>query len=64
MIYLPQTGNVNPIILSLILIFYLLLVELGNKKMKKILMPTVITLTIVFLGMAITDIVNTWNRIK
>jgi hypothetical protein len=57
-------GNLSPVLLSVILIVYLMLVELGNDRMRKALMPFVIVLTIIFLIMAITSIYSTYIRIR
>lgn len=59
-----ETGNVSAIFLSVMLIFYLILVELGNKKIKDIMLPVIITLIIIFGIVAISSVVSTWISLK
>jgi hypothetical protein len=58
MITLEEVGNISPIMLTVVLIGYLILVELGNKKIKKTLLPLIIVLMIVFAIMAVMDIIK------
>jgi len=57
-------GNVSPIILSVMLIAYLILYELGNNKIKHSLRPFVTVLAIVFFIMAGLSIFATYSGIK
>lgn len=58
MITLNNLGKISPIFLTLLLIGYLILVELGNEKIKKTLFPFVIVLIIVFLIIAVINVVS------
>jgi hypothetical protein len=64
MINFQNLGNVSPIALTLVLLVYLMIVELGNKKLKKALFPFVLVLCIVFLILAINSIYSTYINIK
>jgi putative effector of murein hydrolase len=64
MINLGITGEISSIFLTVTLIIYLIIVELGNKKMRRALLPFVIALTIVFLIYAITSVYNTYMGLK
>ncbi len=64
MINLGIAGEISPIFLTVTLIIYLIIVELGNKKMRKALMPFVIVLTVVFLIFAITSVYQTYMGLK
>jgi cytochrome b subunit of formate dehydrogenase len=64
MINLGIAGEISPIFLTVTLIIYLIIVELGSPKMKKALMPFVIVLTIVFLIFAITSVYHTYIGLK
>ena len=48
--------GLSPIVLSFMLIVYLLIIELGNEKMKRILMPIVICLGAVFVVVFVLNI--------
>jgi len=61
MITLNEIGEISPILLTLLLIGYLILAELGNKKIKKTLLPILIALIIVFLIIAVMDIISKWG---
>ena len=56
MITLNSLGEISPIFLTVLLIAYLILVELGSKKIKKTLMPFVIVLIVLFMIIAVIDI--------
>ncbi len=58
MITLGSVGKISPIFLTVLLIGYLILVELGNEKIKKTLLPLIIVLIAVFLIIAIIDIIS------
>ncbi len=60
MINLNKFVEVSPILLTVLLIAYLLLIEFGDSKTKKILLPFVIVLIIVFLIVAVTNISTTY----
>jgi len=60
MMIFPEMQMLSPIILSVTLIVYLIIIELGNEKIKKVLMPLVISVGIVFL---ITAIINVLSKI-
>jgi len=64
MIISDSIGSMSPIILSVMLIAYLILYELGNNKIKHSLKPFVIVLAIVFFIMAGLSIFATYSRIK
>ena len=61
MITLNEIGEISPILLTLLLIGYLILAELGNKKIKKTLLPILIALIIIFLIIAVMDIISKWG---
>ena len=58
MITLNSLGEISPIFLTVLLIAYLILVELGSKKIKKTLMPLVIVLIVLFMIIAVRDIIS------
>ena len=60
MIFNEVSGFISPIALSVLLIAYLMIIELGNKKLKKILLPIIITLFIVFAIIFVQDILSKW----
>jgi putative effector of murein hydrolase len=64
MINLQVATQISPIFLTVTLIIYLIIVELGNEKMKKALMPFVIILTIIFVIFAIASIYQTYMGLK
>jgi putative effector of murein hydrolase len=64
MINLQTATEISPIFLTVTLIIYLIIVELGNKKMRKALLPFVIVLTIVFLIFAIASVYQTYMGLK
>jgi len=61
MITLNNLGQISPIILSVLLIAYLIIVELGNEKIKKTLKPIIIVLIIIFLIIAAISIYSTYS---
>jgi len=64
MITFQDIGKISPIFLSILLIAYLILVELGNEKIKKALLPFLIVLIIIFAIIAIISIYSVYIRIK
>lgn len=53
-------GTISPIVLSVLLIIYLMIVELGSPKMKKILTPILIVLAIIFAIIFVQNIASKW----
>jgi SNF family Na+-dependent transporter len=64
MINLQAATEISPIFLTVTLIIYLIIVELGNEKMKKALMPFVIILTIIFVIFAAASVYQTYIGLK
>ena len=58
MITLSSVGRISPIFLTVLLIIYLILAELGDKKIKESLLPLIIALMIVFLIILVIDIAS------
>lgn len=58
MITLNSLGQISPIFLTVLLIAYLILVELGSKKLKKSLLPLVIVLIVLFMIIAVVDVIS------
>jgi hypothetical protein len=58
MITLEKIGEISPILLTILLIGYLILVELGHERIKRELIPLIIVLMIVFVIMAVMDIIK------
>ena len=50
--------NISPIFLSVLLIVYLMIIELGDKKLKKALLPFVIVLLIIFSVVVVQDVIS------
>lgn len=61
---ISNNTTLSPIILTVLLIIYLIIIELGNKRTKIALSPFTIVLGIVFLIIAITSIYSTYIGIK
>jgi len=53
-------GVVSPIALSVLLIAYLMTVELGSPKIKKLLLPAIIVLIVIFGIIFVQDIASKW----
>jgi len=53
-------GIVSPIALSVLLIIYLMTVELGSPRIKKLLLPVLIVLMIIFGIIFIQNIASKW----
>ena len=51
---------VSPIALSVLLIVYLMIVELGNEKVRRILLPIVVVLMILFALVFVQNIASKW----
>lgn len=64
MITLDLIGKISPIFLTVVLITYLIIVELGSKKIRNALLPFIIVLTIAFLIIAITSVYSTYTGLK
>jgi putative effector of murein hydrolase len=64
MITFQGTTDISPIFLTVTLIIYLIIVELGNEKMRKALFPFVIVLLLVFLIFAATSIYQTYTGLR
>jgi hypothetical protein len=64
MITLAKLGDISPIFLTVLLIVYLIIVELGNKKIKKALLPFVVVLAIAFLIIAVISVYTTYMNLK
>jgi Na+/glutamate symporter len=60
MIFNQVSNIISPIALSILLIAYLMVIELGNKKLKKILLPIIISLFIIFAIIFVQDILSKW----
>jgi hypothetical protein len=58
MITLEKIGEISPILLTVVLIGYLILVELGNDRIKRELIPLIIVLMVAFAIMAVIDIIS------
>ncbi len=56
-------GGVSAIFLSVLLIVYLIMAELGNEKIKKMLLPFTVAIIIVFVIIAIIDIYSVYSRV-
>jgi len=64
MITLQKLGEISPIFLTVLLIIYLIIVELGNKKIKNALMPFVVVLAIAFMILAVISVYTTYMNLK
>jgi hypothetical protein len=64
MINFQNLGEISPIYLTVVLIIYLMIVELSNKKIKRALTPFIIILVIIFFVIALTSIYSTYIKIK
>jgi len=64
MITFQNLQDISPIILSILLIVYLGIIELGDKKLKKILTPFIIVLIVIFALLAIKSVYETYSKIK
>jgi len=60
MIVLKIISKLSPIALSILLIIYLMIIELGNKKMKKALLAYVIALMAIFAIIVFQNIASKW----
>ncbi len=64
MIISNNTGNISSLVLSVLLIAYLILYELGNEKIKHALRPFIFVLVIVFLILAALSVFTVYSGIK
>jgi hypothetical protein len=64
MIALYKFGEISPIFLTVLLIIYLMIVELGGKKIRNALFPFVIVLVLVFTILAIISVYMTYINLK
>ncbi|MGY4884377.1 MAG: hypothetical protein ACP5NZ_02235 [Nanobdellota archaeon] len=64
MITLTKLGEISPIFLTVLLIIYLIIVELGSKKIRKALMPFVVVLAIAFMILAVISVYTTYINLK
>ncbi|MDD5192279.1 MAG: hypothetical protein PHH54_01100 [Candidatus Nanoarchaeia archaeon] len=64
MIALNDFESLSPILLTVVLIIYLIVIELGNKRTRKALLPFVIILAIIFFTIAIRSIYATYTGLK
>jgi Mg2+/citrate symporter len=60
MITANASGLLSPIALSVLLIIYLIIIELGNKKIKNSLLAFVISLIAIFIIIVFQDIASKW----
>jgi len=60
MIFGGLSGVISPIALSVLLIVYLMLVELGSPKVKKLLIPVIIVLMVIFGIIFVQNIASKW----
>lgn len=60
MIISNTVGLLSTIALSLLLIVYLIIIELGNKKIKNALLPFVISLIVIFAIIVVQDVASKW----
>ena len=64
MIILSEIGKISPIFLTVLLIIYLVIVELGSKKIRNALMPFVVVLAIAFMILAVMSVYTTYINLK
>lgn len=64
MITLAKIGEISPIFLTVLLIIYLIIVELGSKKTRNALMPLVVVLAIAFIILAVINVYTTYINLK
>ncbi len=64
MITLAKIGEISPIFLTVLLIIYLIIVELGSKKIRNALMPLVVVLAIAFMILAVISVYTTYINLK
>lgn len=64
MITLTKIGEISPIFLTVLLIVYLIIVELGSKKIRNALMPFVVVLAIAFMILATISVYSTYINLK
>lgn len=64
MITLSKIGEVSPIFLTVLLIIYLMIVELGSRRTRNALMPLVVILAIAFMILAVISVYTTYVNLK
>lgn len=64
MISSQNLGLISPIFLTVVLMIYLIIIELGNPKMRKALFPFAAVLTGIFLIIAFMSIYTTYINLK
>lgn len=64
MITLAEIGEISPIFLTVLLIIYLIIVELGNRKIKNALLPVVFVLAVAFMILAVISVYTTYMNLK
>ena len=60
MIINEVSGVISPIALSVLLITFLIIFELGNEKIKKIFLPIIVALFVTFGAVFVTNILSKW----
>ena len=60
MIINEVSGVVSPIALSVLLIVFLIILELGNEKIKKIFLPIIVALFVAFGAVFVKNILSKW----
>ncbi|MEK6935318.1 MAG: hypothetical protein AABW67_00865 [Nanoarchaeota archaeon] len=60
MIISNSIGLLTPIVLSVLLIVYLMMIELGHKKIKNALLPFIISLIAIFVIIVVQDVISKW----
>lgn len=58
MINFSDIDSISPIFLSVLLIIYLIIAELGNPKVKKTLLPFIVILIVIFAIIAVIDVIS------
>lgn len=62
MIIFQDVRGLSPIFLSVLAILFLIIYELGNEKIKKIFLPFIIVLIVIFVIIAGIDIYNMYIK--
>ncbi|MCK5449901.1 hypothetical protein KAI32_03475 [Candidatus Pacearchaeota archaeon] len=60
MIINEVSGVISPIALSVLLIIFLIILELGSEKTKKIFLPIIVALFVAFGAVFVTNILSKW----
>lgn len=64
MITIENVNNVSPILLTVIVLIYLLIVEFGDDEVKRIFKPFLVVLMIFFLILAAQSIISMYLNLK